>query len=109
MDPNVQDAIQQMQANMQAMQEQMAARDTAYTQLESANDILREENRQMLDSLRGGRSATTNLSPEGDKGIGKSNSATNLNRDGTFVVPKGGRSRFSGLVRVQCPWCPAGL
>ena len=59
MDPNVQNAIQQMQANMQAMQEQMAARDTAYTQLESANDVLREENRQMLDSLRGGRSATT--------------------------------------------------
>ena len=63
----------------------------------------------MLESLRGGRSATANLSPEGEKGIGKSDSATNLNRDGTFVVPRGGRSRFSGLVRVQCPWCPAVL
>ena len=94
MDPNVQSAIQQMQANMQAMQEQMAARDAAYTQLESANDVLREENRQMLDSLRGGRSAATVPipSPEGEKGVGKTNSVTNLNRDGTFVVPKGGRS-----------------
>ena len=32
MDPNVQNAIQQMQANMQAMQEQKTVYDTAYTQ-----------------------------------------------------------------------------
>ena len=80
MDPNVQNAIQQMQANMQAMQVQMTARDTAYVTLEAANASLLDERRQMLDSLRelpaalratARPAATPSLSLVDNKGIGK--------------------------------------
>jgi type II secretory pathway pseudopilin PulG len=110
----------QMQQNMAAMQQAMAAQtqaqrelQTQHATLEAAHRLLREERDQMLDSLQGESATTPFPAPKGGKGDGKASlyrtyrTPTSLGRDGTFVVPKGSLSCFPGLVRVQCPWCPA--